>query len=157
MADIDDVLIKSHLSSYRHHKGQHNKDKPEPDLHLREGGIVRFPLRRNIRENKGRESKSVKKLWRTRELKNLMQQQKCKHPSLIYELKKNPASVLHLPQTWLWFHTWYFQGLWSWPWPGTGCSSDIQDGAQWFHHISVRRDKKTLFVQLLWRWQHLSM
>lgn len=44
------------MRSYRHYEGQHHKDKPEPDFHLRKGGVVYFPLEEEIlkREQKGR-------------------------------------------------------------------------------------------------------
>lgn len=43
--------------SYRYQKGQHDKDKTEPDLHLWKGGIIRFPLRQSKYQIKKEQSK----------------------------------------------------------------------------------------------------
>lgn len=38
--------------SYGHHEGQYHKDKPEPNFHLWEGGIICFPLKREKQGSK---------------------------------------------------------------------------------------------------------
>lgn len=89
------VRPKSNQCSYRHHKGQNHKDKPEPDLHLRKGGVVCFPQGRHFKkENKRERNKNNKNAVTKKE--NTTQQEKDKYHSLFYKLEEKSCQCLSL-------------------------------------------------------------